>query len=60
MVAKGIYDDLMFTPNGVAGVFALYANPKASLGNVFLTEFVAVSDGLFLATNLLFLYSIYE
>jgi hypothetical protein len=40
MKAKGIYDQLMFTPNGVAGVFALYPDPKSSLGNVFLTEFV--------------------
>lgn len=40
MIAKGIYDDLMFTPNGVAGVFALYPDPKSALGNVFLTEFV--------------------
>ena len=36
----------MFTPNGPAGIFALYVSPTANLGRVFLNEFVCVSpDG---------------
>ncbi|TFK88729.1 aquaporin-like protein [Polyporus arcularius HHB13444] len=36
----GTLDAVMFTPNGPAGVFALYVAPTANLGRVFLNEFV--------------------
>ena len=42
MKAAGTYDELMFTPNGPAGAFALYVSPGSNLGRVFLNEFVAV------------------
>jgi hypothetical protein len=32
----------MFTPNGIAGAFALYANPGKPLGIIFWNEFVTV------------------
>ncbi|GBE85302.1 aquaporin-like protein [Sparassis latifolia] len=38
--AKGEYDAVMFTPQGPAGILALYANPTANLGYIFLNEFV--------------------
>jgi hypothetical protein len=40
--SAGVYDTLNFSSTGVAGIFALYANPKAPLGEVFLNEFVSV------------------
>jgi len=38
--AKGVFDEVMFTPNGIAGAFALYANPGKPLGLIFWNEFV--------------------
>ncbi|KAK7685270.1 hypothetical protein QCA50_011633 [Cerrena zonata] len=38
--ASGNYDAIQFTPNGPAGVFALYTPAHANLGHVFLNEFV--------------------
>ncbi|KAI0371077.1 aquaporin-like protein [Pilatotrama ljubarskyi] len=38
--AAGKLDAVMFTSNGPAGVFALYASPGMHLGRVFLNEFV--------------------
>ncbi|KAF7354017.1 Aquaporin-like protein [Mycena venus] len=32
--------EIQFTPNGPAGIFALYVNPGSSLGQVFVNEFV--------------------
>ncbi|KAI0058176.1 aquaporin-like protein [Artomyces pyxidatus] len=40
LVAAGQYDAIQFTPNGPAGIFALYAMPSASLGIVWINEFV--------------------
>jgi len=39
--AGGLYDAQNFTSLGPAGIFALYANPAAPLGLVFLNEFVS-------------------
>jgi len=36
----GLFDTVMFTPNGIAGAFALYANPGKPLGLIFWNEFV--------------------
>ncbi|KAI0356340.1 aquaporin-like protein [Trametes cingulata] len=38
--AAGKLDAVMFTANGPAGVFALYAAPGMNLGRIFLNEFV--------------------
>jgi hypothetical protein len=40
--SAGVYETENFSSAGVAGIFALYANPKAPLGEVFLNEFVSV------------------
>jgi hypothetical protein len=40
--AAGLYDTENFSSVGPAGIFALYANPAAPLGQVFLNEFVSV------------------
>lgn len=40
--SAGVYETVNFSSAGVAGIFALYANPKAPLGEVFLNEFVSV------------------
>jgi hypothetical protein len=40
--SAGVYDARNFSSAGVAGIFALFANPKAPLGEVFLNEFVSV------------------
>ncbi|KAA1473088.1 aquaporin-like protein [Dentipellis sp. KUC8613] len=40
LTASGTLDAIRFTPNGPGGVIALYAAPGASLGLVFLNEFV--------------------
>lgn len=42
-MAKGVYDEIMFTSQGPGGIFGLYATPGASLGNIFVNEFVCVS-----------------
>jgi len=39
--AAGQYDVVNFSSVGPAGIFALYANPAAPLGQVFLNEFVS-------------------
>ncbi|TBU30231.1 aquaporin-like protein [Dichomitus squalens] len=36
----GLYESLMFTPNGPGGIFGLYVNPGSNLGYVVLNEFV--------------------
>ncbi|KAI0780179.1 aquaporin-like protein [Fomes fomentarius] len=38
--AAGKLEEVLFTPNGPAGVFALYVAPGSNLGRVFLNEFV--------------------
>lgn len=40
--AANLYDIENFSSVGPAGIFALYANPAAPLGEVFLNEFVSV------------------
>ncbi|KAI0743405.1 aquaporin-like protein [Daedaleopsis nitida] len=40
LAKAGTLDSLLFTPNGPAGVFAIYVAPGTSLGQVFLNEFV--------------------
>lgn len=40
--AAGKLEAVLFTPNGPAGVFALYVAPGSNLGRVFLNEFVCV------------------
>jgi hypothetical protein len=42
LISAGVYEIENFSSVGVAGIFALYANPKAPLGEVFLNEFVSV------------------
>ena len=44
--AAGTLEAVMFTPNGPAGVFALYAPTGASLGRIFLNEFICVRPPL--------------
>lgn len=43
LAAAGTLDSTLFTPNGPAGVFALYVTSGTNLGQVFLNEFVCVS-----------------
>jgi len=38
--ALGLFNSIMFTPQGPAGIFALYVTPGSNLGRVFLNEFV--------------------
>lgn len=38
-----LYRETMFTPNGPAGIFALYLLPSQKIGWAFLNEFVNVS-----------------
>ena len=40
---QGTLDQVNFSPQGIAGTFALYPPAGSSLGNVFLNEFVCVS-----------------
>jgi len=40
LIETGKFDTVMFTPNGIAGAFALYANPGKPLGIIFWNEFV--------------------
>ena len=40
MIAKGVYDQLNFTPQGLAGIFAIYPPVGSDIGGVFLNEFV--------------------
>jgi len=39
LMESGKYEALQFTPQGVAGAFALYANPGKPLGLIFFNEF---------------------
>lgn len=39
----GKYDEVQFTPSGLAGIFGLYALPGQTMGRTFLNEFVTVS-----------------
>ena len=41
--AVGKYDTVNFTPNGVAGIFALYAPAGAKLNETFMNEFFVVN-----------------
>lgn len=41
--AQGVLDEINFTPQGIAGTFALYAPVGASLKYVFFNEFICVS-----------------
>ncbi|KAF8896382.1 putative aquaporin 2 [Infundibulicybe gibba] len=41
LTAAGMLDAIQYTPNGPAGIFALYLAPGQTLGRVFFTEFVA-------------------
>ena len=43
LAARGLLDGLQFTPTGPGGIIALYTQPGANLGRVFLNEFVCVS-----------------
>lgn len=45
LAAKGLLNELQFTPNGPGGILALYTQPGANLSQVFLNEFVSVSRG---------------
>jgi glycerol uptake facilitator-like aquaporin len=40
LVEKGLYDTIMFTPDGPGGVFALYVLPGTNLHRVLLNEFM--------------------
>lgn len=40
LIQAGAFETVMFTPNGIAGAFALYANPGRPLSLVFWNEFV--------------------
>lgn len=46
LAAVGALNAIQFTPNGPAGIFALYAMPGSHLGRVFLNEFVTVCASL--------------
>ena len=48
LVASGKFDEVNFTPQGLAGIFALYAPAGSNLGQVFLNEFVCVRRPAFL------------
>lgn len=43
LLEAGGLEAINFTPQGIAGTFALFAPTGSSLGNVFLNEFVCVS-----------------
>ncbi|KAG9315326.1 aquaporin-like protein [Chiua virens] len=40
LVKKGLYDAMMFTPQGPGGIFALYVSPGTNLHRVLLNEFM--------------------
>ncbi|KAG1719145.1 aquaporin-like protein [Suillus lakei] len=40
LIEKGLYDSMMFSSSGPAGVFGLYVAPGTNLARVFLNEFV--------------------
>ncbi|KAF8135054.1 aquaporin-like protein [Boletus edulis] len=53
LVEKGLYDTLMFTPDGPAGAFALYVLPGTNLYRTLLNEFVTdFVIGLAISTSL--------
>lgn len=39
LIATNMYDEIQFTPNGIAGIFALYTQQGANLRDVFMNEF---------------------
>jgi len=43
LVENGLYDTMMFTPDGPGGIFALYVLPGTNLHRVLLNEFMTVS-----------------
>jgi hypothetical protein len=43
LVEKGLYDTMMFSSSGPAGVFGLYVMPGMNLFRVFVNEFVMVT-----------------
>ena len=49
--AEGVLDAINFTPQGIAGCFALYAPVGSSLGYVFFNEFICVSVFCFCALS---------
>jgi hypothetical protein len=49
--STGVYNTENFSSAGVAGIFALYANPTAPLGEVFLNEFVSVRGRVHIADH---------
>lgn len=46
LVIAHLYDITQFTPNGVAGIFAVYTLPGANLRDTFMNEFFAVCNKL--------------
>lgn len=40
LVESGVFEEINYTPNGLAGIFALYLLPGQTLGRTFLNEFV--------------------
>lgn len=44
LIAKGVFHEVFFTPQGPGGIFAFYAAPGSSLGQMFINEFVCVSS----------------
>lgn len=43
---KALYDTVMFSSSGPAGVFAFYVSPDANLMRALLNEFVTVTTGI--------------
>ena len=43
LAEAGKLDAVNFTPNGPAGIFALYITPGSKIGQVFVNELVCVS-----------------
>lgn len=43
VAGETVYNETIFTPNGPAGIFALYLLPGQEIGWAFLNEFVNVS-----------------
>ncbi|KAH0833437.1 aquaporin-like protein [Lanmaoa asiatica] len=57
LVEKRVYDALMFTPDGPAGIFALYVLPGTNLHRVLLNEFMTVRVSCFPPAARLTLYA---
>jgi hypothetical protein len=43
LIEKGLYDTVMFSSSGPAGVFGLYVAPGTNLARVLMNEFVTVN-----------------